>query len=111
VRQRSTGSVVDTLGEDSATGSGSSRSSKATTSRRAAQNELGSTMVARSGRRHRSDRLRSHGDVAAWVGRRPSRRQTPKLMPVAGSRAGPPLAGQRSSCRPPKLRSHRAATD
>jgi hypothetical protein len=93
VRRRLAGSIIDTLGEGNATGSGSSQSSEATTSRRAARNESGLTMAARSGRWRRSDWLRSHGAAAAWVGRRPSHCQTPELLPVARSRAGPPLVG------------------
>jgi hypothetical protein len=99
VRQRSTGSVVDTLGEGNATGSGSSRSSEATTSRRAAQNELGSTMVARSGRRHRSDRLR-----------KPQRRRRlgwPPTLPSPDTRAhaGCRISRWSSSCRSAELMS------
>jgi hypothetical protein len=47
--------------------------------------------------------------AAAWIGRRPSRRPPPQLVPVVGSCTGPPLAGQRSSRWPSELRNHGAA--
>jgi hypothetical protein len=49
-----------------------------------------------------------YGATAAWVGHRPSRRQPLELVPVTGSHADPPLAGQRSSRQPLELRSHGA---